>query len=75
MGGDWCSVLVQNKCSVICSNNDVREKEQKWGHYKGLIMASLKEEEISCLFSLNFQMCQKPTSDIVSNAMTFVYHF
>lgn len=35
-------------------------------------MASLKEEEISRLFSLNLQMCQRLGPDIVSNAVTFV---
>lgn len=65
MGGDWCSVIVQNnKCSVICPNNGVCEKEQKWGHYEGVIRASLKEEEISCLFSLNWDIIQDNVPEV-----------
>jgi hypothetical protein len=35
-------------------------------------MTSFKEEEISCLFPLNLQMCLYPASGIVSNGVAFV---
>lgn len=46
-------------------------KGAKMEMLQGLV-ASLKDEEILCLFSLNLQMCQRPVSDIVSNAVIFV---
>lgn len=44
-------------------------KGPKMKTLQGLILASLKGEEISCLFSLTLQMCQRPISAIVSNAV------